>query len=287
MKLSRAKLLVHDDVALNKFRANHDIPLDVQIERHGTNGDANLVKGYKDRITVRTWLIHQAGLRFPISPMLKECQGLASCVHRFLTKKGVGCTLFQGQLLLAHQEPTPATNEISTNASIKGLKIAKQPSRKGLNNRQALRKVIDLLAYEPIYRHMILHKAELPNVAILTQEILAPSLTRQCHLPEFLAGRKASLPAPRPTFLHEEGEEAISQLMLNRRRNHVLPAAEPEVPTRLIDISSSDNEHSDDLAYNPLQLASELEIVHSFWKGDDSDASSGSANMSSRFKTLG
>ena len=35
----------------------------------------------------------------------------------------------------------------------------------------------------------------------------------------------------------------------------MLLAAEPEVPVRPIDISSSDNEHSNDLAYNPLQLA--------------------------------
>ena len=33
---------------------------------------ANLVEGHKDSIPVRTWLIYQAGLRFLISPILKE-----------------------------------------------------------------------------------------------------------------------------------------------------------------------------------------------------------------------
>ena len=40
-------MLVHNDAALNKFRANHDIPDDVQIEHSGPNEDANLVKGNK------------------------------------------------------------------------------------------------------------------------------------------------------------------------------------------------------------------------------------------------
>ena len=67
--------------------------------------------------------------------------------------------------------------------------------------------------------------------------------------------------------------------MSNRRMNWVFPAAKPEVFVEPINISSLDNEHSDDLAYNSLQLASEVEIAHSFREGGDSNASSGSANM--------
>ncbi|GFZ19720.1 hypothetical protein Acr_28g0004250 [Actinidia rufa] len=44
-------------------------------------------------------------------------------------------------------------------------------------------------------------------------------------------------------------------------------------PAKPIPISSSDAEHSDDLAYNPLQITSEVEIAHSFREGDESDIS--------------
>ena len=43
MELNRAQLLVHNDIASNKFRDDHYIPDDVQIERSGPNEDANLV----------------------------------------------------------------------------------------------------------------------------------------------------------------------------------------------------------------------------------------------------
>ncbi|GFS42840.1 hypothetical protein Acr_00g0082000 [Actinidia rufa] len=43
MELNRAQLLVHDDEDLNKFRTDHGIPMDVQIEHPGPNKDSNLV----------------------------------------------------------------------------------------------------------------------------------------------------------------------------------------------------------------------------------------------------
>ena len=45
MELKGAQLLVHNDAALNKFRTNHDIFNDIQIERFNPNKDANLVEG--------------------------------------------------------------------------------------------------------------------------------------------------------------------------------------------------------------------------------------------------
>ena len=54
MELNRAQVLVHDDATLNKFRIDHGIPEDVQIERPRPKEDVNLVKGNKDRIPVRT-----------------------------------------------------------------------------------------------------------------------------------------------------------------------------------------------------------------------------------------
>ena len=71
MELNRAQLLVHANATLNKFRINLDIPEDVHIECFAPNEDANLVEGNGDRIPVHTWMIHQVGLRFPISPMMK------------------------------------------------------------------------------------------------------------------------------------------------------------------------------------------------------------------------
>ncbi|GFY89145.1 hypothetical protein Acr_06g0010850 [Actinidia rufa] len=62
----------NNDAALNKFMADHGILDDIQIEWSGPNEDANLVKGNKDRIPVRIWMIHQVGLRFFISLILEE-----------------------------------------------------------------------------------------------------------------------------------------------------------------------------------------------------------------------
>ncbi|GFZ21108.1 hypothetical protein Acr_29g0002700 [Actinidia rufa] len=42
--------------------------------------------------------------------------------------------------------------------------------------------------------------------------------------------------------------------MLNRRRNRVIPTAEPKALVEPIPIFGSDVEHSNDLTYNPLQL---------------------------------
>ena len=57
---------MHDEVTTEKFRRDHDIPNDVLIKRSGPKEESNTVEGNRNRIPVRTWLIHQAGLRFPI-----------------------------------------------------------------------------------------------------------------------------------------------------------------------------------------------------------------------------
>ena len=62
------------------------------------------------------------------------------------------------------------------------------------------------------------------------------------------------------------------------------PLAKPKVFAA--PISSSNNEHSDDLASVPLQLASEVEIDHSFKEGYDTNVTSSKINME-RFRTLG
>ena len=82
MELNRVQLLVHDDATLNKFRTDHGIPVDIQIEHFRPNEKGNLVEGNEDHILVRMWLIHQDGLRFPIRPMLKEV--MARCHFNFM-----------------------------------------------------------------------------------------------------------------------------------------------------------------------------------------------------------
>ena len=84
----------------------------------------------------------------------------------------------------------------------------------------------------------------------------------------------------------EEGEEAVIQLVLNRRRNQVIPMIELEASALPVFISNSNNDHSDDLAYTTPQLVGEVEIAHSFREANDSNASSGETNMV-RFRPLG
>ncbi|GFZ16762.1 hypothetical protein Acr_26g0000320 [Actinidia rufa] len=73
----------------------------------------------------------------------------------------------------------------------------------------------------------------------------------------------------------QKEEEETPQLVLNRRRNRVIPDKEPEVPTWLISIFSLDSEHPYDLAFNPFQLVCEVEIV----RGGDPKSRSVSGNM--------
>ena len=82
MELNQVQLLVHNDVSLNKLRVDHGIRSDVQIDRPSSNEDANLVEGNEDQILVWIWLIHQVGLQFAISLMLKEV--MAHCCLTFM-----------------------------------------------------------------------------------------------------------------------------------------------------------------------------------------------------------
>ncbi|GFZ19131.1 hypothetical protein Acr_27g0008700 [Actinidia rufa] len=59
----------------------------------------------------------------------------------------------------------------------------------------------------------------------------------------------------------DEGEEVVSQLVLNRRLGRVISAVELEDPALPISISSSDNEHLDDLALALPQFMREVKAV--------------------------
>ncbi|GFS40363.1 hypothetical protein Acr_00g0068120 [Actinidia rufa] len=64
-------MLVRDSEALAQFRVDHRIPDDVVIKRPGPNDDADWVEGEGNRMPIRTWFIYQAGLRFPLSKLLR------------------------------------------------------------------------------------------------------------------------------------------------------------------------------------------------------------------------
>ena len=80
--MNLAQLLVHNDAALAKFQVKHNIPADVLKKRSSPNEYANWVEGEDDRIPVRTWLIHQVGLRFLVSQLLKAM--MAMCHLTFM-----------------------------------------------------------------------------------------------------------------------------------------------------------------------------------------------------------
>ena len=81
-RVKLAQLLVHDDAALTQFCVDHNISDDVLVERSSQNDDDDWVKGEGNLIPIRTWFIHQAGLRFPLSQLLKEV--MASCRLTFM-----------------------------------------------------------------------------------------------------------------------------------------------------------------------------------------------------------
>ncbi|GFS29075.1 hypothetical protein Acr_00g0005230 [Actinidia rufa] len=64
-------MLLRDSEALAQFRVDHRIPDDVVIERPSPNDDADWVEGEGNRMPIRPWFIYQAGLRFPLSKLLR------------------------------------------------------------------------------------------------------------------------------------------------------------------------------------------------------------------------
>ena len=69
-------------VSMSKFRRDPGIPNDVRIEVPRSHEIAIMVEGNNDFIPDWIWLIHQAGLGFPISPLLKEM--MAHCSLTFM-----------------------------------------------------------------------------------------------------------------------------------------------------------------------------------------------------------
>ncbi|GFY99361.1 hypothetical protein Acr_13g0007620 [Actinidia rufa] len=188
------------DTALNKFRTDHGIPMDVEIKLSWPNEDANLVEGHID---------HGAPL---------QCRGPVAYLYRSAAEEGARHSLLEG-------------------SGSSGAEL----------------------------------NVKLPQAKVWEEGVTSSS---------------SSYAFSESLDTEEEGEEAISRLAVNKRRNGAPPLAKPKVPAIPISSSSSNNEHSNDLAFTPLQLAGEVEIAHSLREGYDTDVSSSEINMG-RFRTLG
>ena len=70
------------DATLVRCRRNHEIPNDVLIKRLGPNEVTAIVRRHDNHIPFWILLIHQLGLQFLVSPMLKEV--MAHCGLTFM-----------------------------------------------------------------------------------------------------------------------------------------------------------------------------------------------------------
>ncbi|GFY85482.1 hypothetical protein Acr_04g0002200 [Actinidia rufa] len=83
---------------------------------------------------------------------------------------------------------------------------------RAINNRRALRKVADLLAYELTYCHVIPHKAnKLSRIRLLALRIEGWEEGITLSSPSYTSSDSSN-------NKEEEGEEVVSQLVLNRQR---------------------------------------------------------------------
>ncbi|GFY90934.1 hypothetical protein Acr_07g0011300 [Actinidia rufa] len=231
MELKQAQLLVHDDVVLKKFKANHSIPAYVKIERPGLNENANLV----ERVTMTTFRLGTT-----VSTRSREKNG------RLLEN-------FSDQF--------------------KGRSKKCKDFIQAVNNRQGSRKVTNILMYELVYRYVIPHKAkELGSEG----SYFLPCTSRAMLCSATPLARRVQEPSSTQTSY---------KLKLGKKEKESgAPLAKLEAFAA--PISNSNNEHSNDLASVPFQLAGEVEIAHSFREGCDTDVTSSKRNMG-RFRTLG
>ncbi|GFZ14169.1 hypothetical protein Acr_24g0003590 [Actinidia rufa] len=99
------------------------------LERLRPNKVASVVEGDRDRIPVRTWIIYQVGLRFPISPMLNEV--MAQC--RSHLQASVGSSIPMIELAnvsteVEQQWPSSKDLERKMSSDEEGLDAPKIPS---------------------------------------------------------------------------------------------------------------------------------------------------------------
>ncbi|GFY97773.1 hypothetical protein Acr_12g0003140 [Actinidia rufa] len=182
MALNWAQLLVHDGEALAQFRTEHRIPNDVVIEWPGPNDDADWVEGEGNRIPIRTWFIYQAGLRFPLSKLLRTVLSLCGltfmqilvnfvqtvlAVEALMQREGLEFTTDDLLHVYCVVKPrkNPETQMLEGNHYL-CLRKPIQPQTRSSSLASPIlslfldigwhsRKVSDLLGYVPLYRYTI------------------------------------------------------------------------------------------------------------------------------------
>ncbi|GFS42099.1 hypothetical protein Acr_00g0078090 [Actinidia rufa] len=172
LELNRAQLLVHDDEALAQFCIDHRISDDVMIKQPGPNDDSDWVEGEGNRIPIRTWFIHQAGLRFPLGKLLRTV--LSLCGLTFMQVSGNFVqTLLAVEALMQRELEFTAEDLLHVYCVVKPRKNPETQMLEGfnghfwrrsdrcsaaisaVNNYRRSHKVFDLLGYVPLYRYTI------------------------------------------------------------------------------------------------------------------------------------
>ncbi|GFZ01187.1 hypothetical protein Acr_14g0008220 [Actinidia rufa] len=287
MALNRAQMLVRDSEALAQFRVDHRIPDDVVIERPGPNDDADWVEGEGDRMPIRTWFIYQAGLRFPLSKLLRSV--LAICgltfmqvsvnfvrtvlaVEALMQREGLEFTtddLFHVYCVVKPRK-NPETQMLKGNHYLR-LRKPNQPQMRiqqtfleeerpvfGCN--KCSRKVSDLLGYIPLYRYTIPLRT-----AYQGRPVLPPLQIRG-------PGSR-----PRSSLSDEDidlGDEALNEEAEVEDGEEVdqIPPAAPLVPAPIFLVPKPINLPSSD---SDVAIVEPREIVeHSYSHSDSSSAGS-------------
>ncbi|GFZ01113.1 hypothetical protein Acr_14g0007480 [Actinidia rufa] len=278
MALNRAQMLVRDSEALAQFRVDHRIPDDVVIERPGPNDDADWVEGVGNRMPIRTWFIYQAGLRFPLSKLLRSVLSICGltfmqvsvnfvrtvlAVEALMQREGLEFTAEDLFHVYCVEFPVNEPDPFSVPRHRGYVPVA---AISAVNNCGRSRKVSDLLGYIPLYRYTIPLRA-----AHQGRPVLPPLQIRG--------------PGPRPrSSLFDEVSDLFEGTLAELRR--LLEEAEGESSGSSESSSSSwdidlgdealneEAEVEDGEEVDQIHAAAPLIVEHSYSHSDSSSAGS-------------
>ncbi|GFS38480.1 hypothetical protein Acr_00g0057740 [Actinidia rufa] len=206
-------MLVRDSEALAQFRVDHRIPDDVVIKRPGPNDDADWVEGEGNRMPIRTWFIYQAGLRFPLSKLLRTVLSICRLTFMQISVKfcpnrvsGGGFDAERRIKEFPADEPDPFSVPKHRGYVLVGFnrRFWRRSDRcsaaiSAVNNCGRSRKVSDLLGYVPLYQYTIPLRAARQGRPILPP--LQCCERRKAHKgarsPRLASGEAHSSAAPR------------------------------------------------------------------------------------------
>ncbi|GFZ15656.1 homeodomain-like superfamily protein [Actinidia rufa] len=264
--LENTQLLVHDDDALKKLRTNHCIPKDVQIEYPRSKEDANLVEDHGDHIPGCIWLIHQVGLRFPISPILKEV--MTHCHIPFMQVS----MLVVDTLMIQMELPFSAEDLLHVYTVVWPKREPSTPFLKDFNGqfqcqskecKEAIQAVNKRIRLPPLCIKSWAPQHDDFNWKTFRAELnMNLPLARVQGWKEGVTSNSSSYTSPKSSNEEEEREAVVNQLVLNRQR--ALRRSR--------------------LCSTPARMR--VEIAHSFGEGSNTNASLGEINMGI-FRTLG